>query len=173
MKQDVFCISHFLDDFPLLHRECNSSLWFMNEFYRLMDEIDMPVTVCKTLGPTLVLKFLGLTLNFLLQLITIPEKKRKKCVDHIKNLSAAHCHKWKVTMKQIQQVAGSLNFICQLAGFSFHVCTDLWEVTLVARWKQDITTDWTLRLQWIWRCSNSFSMSVLKHLKNQFLIYTD
>ena len=70
-----FWISHFLDDFPLLHRSCESLLWFMNEFYRLMADIGMLVAVTKTLGPTPVLEYLGLTLNFLLQLITIPEKK--------------------------------------------------------------------------------------------------
>ena len=108
-----YYISHFLDDFPLLHKSCESLTHFMHEFYRLMADIGMPVAVSKTLGPTPVLEYLGLTLNFLLQSLTIPEKKRQKCLDHVSKLLQAHAARRKVTIKQIQQAAGSLNFICQ------------------------------------------------------------
>ena len=73
----------------------------MNEFYRLMADISMPVAMNKTLGLTPVLKYLGLTLNFLLQLIMIPEKKWQKCLDHIMKLLVAHSSWRKVVVKQI------------------------------------------------------------------------
>ena len=112
-KTGCYYISHFLDDFPLLHRSCMSLTHFMHEFYRLMADIGMPVVVSKTLGPMPVLEYLGLTLNFFLQSLTIPEKKCQKCLDHVSKLLHAHTSRRKVTMKQIQQAAGSLNFICQ------------------------------------------------------------
>ena len=120
-EMGCFWISHFLDDFPLLHKSCESLIWFMGEFNRLMADIGMPVAVSKMLGPMPMLDYLGLTLNFLLQLITIPEKKHQKCLDHVNHLLQAHITCKKVTVKQIQQAAGSLNFICQAlpAGLVF------------------------------------------------------
>ena len=85
----------------------------MNKFYRLLADIGMLVAVSKTLGPTPVLEYLGLTLNFPLQLITIPEKKRVKCLKHINKFLQTYADRRKVTVKQIQQTAGLLNFICQ------------------------------------------------------------
>ena len=51
---------------------------FMNAFFQIMAEIGMPVVVEKTLGPTQILEYLGLVLNFVQQVVAIPEKKRKK-----------------------------------------------------------------------------------------------
>ena len=105
----MFWISHFLDDYPLLHVDRPSVEYFRDEFYRIMADIGMPVATHKTLGPTQVLEYLGLILNFLLQTIQIPEKKRQKCLALIERLLASK----KVTIKMIQQTVGSLNFICQ------------------------------------------------------------
>ena len=119
-KTGCFWISHFLDDFPLLHKSCKSLLWFMSKFYRLMADIGMPVVVSKMLG-------MMPMLDYLLQLIMIPEKKHQKCLDHINRLLQAHAACKKVTVKQIQQAAGSLNFIYQvlwLAVCFFQGCTD-------------------------------------------------
>ena len=85
----------------------------MNEFYRIMADIGMLVAVSKTLGPTDVLEYLGLLLDFKNQRILIPKKKRSKCMNHLEKLRLAFTQRRKVTVKQIQQAAGSLNFICQ------------------------------------------------------------
>ena len=76
-------------------------------------EIRMPITVEKTLGPKQILEYLGLVLNFIQQVVAIPEKKRLKCLELVELIISAQEHKRKVTIKQVQQVAGSLNFICQ------------------------------------------------------------
>ena len=106
-----YWISHFLDDFPLLHQTRPELIDFMNSSYRIMNDIGMPIARHKMLGPTQVLEYLGLILNFILQTIHIPEKKRLKCLELINSLSNSKGKK--VTVKMIQQTAGSLNFICQ------------------------------------------------------------
>ena len=117
-------ISHFLDNFPLLHKSREGLKNFMNEFYRIMSEIGMPVAIEKTLGPTQVLEYLGLLLDFINQTIGIPEKKRIKSLHMVEYLIAAHKDRKNVTVKKLQQTAGTLNFIIQAlpAGRPFIMC---------------------------------------------------
>ena len=84
----------------------------MDEFFEIFQDIGMPVTKNKTLGPTTVLEYLGLTLNFELQLICVPEKKRTKCLLLLEKFLEAYHAKRKVTVKTVQK-SGSLNFITQ------------------------------------------------------------
>ena len=74
----------------------------------------MPITHKKTLGPSEIIEFLGLILNFLQQLIQIPEKKRKACLAQLDQLLNLHFHRKKVTVRQIQKLARHLNFLCQV-----------------------------------------------------------
>ena len=106
-------ISHFLDDFPLLGVSHEDVCLFIVDFYTIMDRIGMPVAKEKTLGPTDMLEYLGLVLNFVAQRIEIPEKKRQKCIDLIAKLITCCRERKRVTVKTIQQTAGTLNFICQ------------------------------------------------------------
>ena len=108
-----YWISHFLDDFPLLHRTSMSLTKFVHEFYKIMEHIGMPVAVEKTLGPAQIIEYLGLLLDFLNQTIGIPEKKRIKCIELIDTLLRLKSEGRHPTVKMIQKVAGSLNFICQ------------------------------------------------------------
>ena len=68
-------ISHLLDDFPLLGTSNEDVCLFILDFYRIMELVGMPVVKEKTLGPTDMLEYLGLTLNFIAQRLEIPEKK--------------------------------------------------------------------------------------------------
>ena len=43
----------------------------------------MPIAEEKTLGPSPVIEFLGMVLDFLRQLITMPEKKRSECLKQL------------------------------------------------------------------------------------------
>ena len=106
-------ISHFLDDFPLLGISHEDICVFILDFYKIMERIGMPVAKEKTLGPTDMLEYLGLILNFITQRIEIPQKKRVKCIDLIAKLIQCCRDRKKVTVKSIQQTAGALNFICQ------------------------------------------------------------
>ena len=106
-------ISHFLDKFSLLGKSHHDVQLFIDQFCAIMKRIGMPVVEEKTLGPTQMLEYLGLILNFLIQVIEIPEKKRIKCLLIVNKLQSAFVEKKKVTVKDIQRAAGNLNFICQ------------------------------------------------------------
>ena len=106
-------ILHFLDDFPLLGTSSDDMSLFITQFYRIMEQIGMPVVKEKTLGPTDLLEYLGLILNFVSQCLGIPEKKRVKCLTLVQTVITAHKEKKRLMVKVIQQTAGSLNFICQ------------------------------------------------------------
>ena len=108
-----YYISHFLDDFPMLATSQEKLLDFMQKFCSIMADIGMPVAHNKTFSPTQVLGYLGLILDFIRKCISIPENKRLKCLQHINQLQEAYTTGKKVTVKQIQQTAGCLNFVCQ------------------------------------------------------------
>ena len=94
-------ISHFLDDFPLLGLSHQEVQQFIDEFCAIMQDIGMPVAEDKTLGPTQILEYLGLILNFAMQTVEIPDKKRIKCQTAINKLLSAYRNRQKVTVKDI------------------------------------------------------------------------
>ena len=106
-------MSHFLDDYIMLDKSTQSVAQLMESFVRIMNEIGMPISHEKTVGPTSVIEYLGLVLNLLRQLIMIPEKKRSACLAQINEILRIHHERAKVTVKRIQKLAGKLNFICQ------------------------------------------------------------
>ena len=106
-------LPHYLDNFPLLEHSRDKLLSFMNSFFCILHHIGMPVVPEKTLGPTQYLPHLGLALDFEQQLLAILEGKRLKCTALVAELLTAYHHQHKTTVKKIQWVAGSLNFICQ------------------------------------------------------------
>ena len=106
-------ILHYLDDFPLLAPSKPQLIDFMNQFYTIMGHIGMPLASDKTLGPTQCLPYLGLELDFHCQVLLIPEEKQSKCSSLIEEVLLTYQSKKKTTVKKIQKVAGSLNFICQ------------------------------------------------------------
>lgn len=114
-------LSHFLDNYNLLDRSQVELLQFLNVFYLIMADIGMPIAHNKTIGPTQILEYLGLILNFRDRLICIPEKKCLKCLELINILLKAKFSKTTVTVRQIQKTAGTLNFLCNAlpAGLPF------------------------------------------------------
>ena len=78
-----------------------------------MQQIGMPIAEEKTLGPGPVIEFLGLVLDFLQQLIIIPEKKRAEYLKQMDFMLLQHDSRQKVTVRGIQKLAGHVNFICQ------------------------------------------------------------
>ena len=104
----------------------------MADFYAIMHTIGMPVAIRKTLGPTQVLEYLGLVLNFVSQTGGIPQKKRIKCLWLVNQLIDAHTSGRKVTVKTIQRVAGSLNFIIQALPTGRPFLASLYRLTRTA-----------------------------------------
>ena len=127
-QMGIATISHFLDDFPMLRQSEPQLKQFMAQFTGIMSDIGIPIADDKTLGPTQILEYLGLVLNFQAQILTIPQAKHLKCNTLISHMiQAFHTKGRKTTVKKIQKLAGSLNFICQAlpAGQPF-LCSLYW-----------------------------------------------
>ena len=84
----------------------------MNQFYTIMEHIGMSITKNKTLGPTQILQYLRFLLNFIKQTIQIPIDKRQKYLKLITEALDLHKCRKAMTVKKIQSLAGSLNYIC-------------------------------------------------------------
>ena len=105
-------ISHYLDDFPMLAKTKEGLLVQIQKYLALMREIGMPVAEEKTLGPTQFLEYLGLLLNLVNLTLQIPDDKRKKNLKRIQKMLEVFRGRKKTTIKKIQKLAGSLNFLC-------------------------------------------------------------
>ena len=71
-------VSHYLDDSSLLGRSFNNTLTFIWEFTQILQELSLPLVEKKTIGPCVVLKYLGMLLDFFHQMGGIPKEKRKR-----------------------------------------------------------------------------------------------
>ena len=112
-KMDISWISHYLDDFIVLAQSIAQLLILMEQFKTVFLSIGMPLAEGKTLGPAPILEYLGFLLNFTRQIMQITDEKRQKCLQMIDKLLAKRNTKGqKVTVKELQKVSGSLNFLC-------------------------------------------------------------
>ena len=100
---------NYLDDFffvALLKMLCNSQI---TEFLQTCDTINFPVSLEKTFWANTQIVFLGLLINTRTCTVSIPIEKVKKA---LKLVSYFLCKK-KATLTEIQQLCGTLNFICK------------------------------------------------------------
>lgn len=105
-------ISHYLDDFPMLAKSREGLLQQIQKYMQLMQKIGMPVAEEKTLGPTQFLEYLGLLMNLIELTLSITDEKRIKNLEKIDKMIQTFYDRKSTTVKDIQKLAGSLNFIC-------------------------------------------------------------
>ena len=69
-------IDHYLDDF-LCAEEGNTDVCnrLMNHFSVVCDRLNVPIAITKTVGPTTVLEYLGLTIDTVNMLVKKPDDK--------------------------------------------------------------------------------------------------
>ena len=102
---------NYLDDFffvALLKLICNQQLQC---FLNICSAINFPVSMEKTFWGTHIITFLGLMIDSLNQIICIPVQKVDKAKTMINYLLNKQTKKAKV--KEIQELAGFLNFLCK------------------------------------------------------------
>ena len=100
-------VTNYLDDFlfmALLKAACDSMI---NQFIELCKEVNMPLSVEKTEWSTTLIVFLGILLDGSRKLLIVPEEKRTKAIRILQHLLTKN----KATVKQIQSLAGLLNFL--------------------------------------------------------------
>lgn len=79
----------------------------LQEFLGICEKIGMPVAPEKTCEPAQRILFLGMELDSVNQIIRIPEDKRFKAMNALDNVISSR----KVTVLELQQLAGLLNFL--------------------------------------------------------------
>ncbi len=100
-------MSHILDDFmffgPAKSNQCSH---YLNTFLILSKSLGLPIKEAKTIKPTTVIELHGLTVDTDLMQLRIPADKVTKAIDMINALLPLK----KVTLRQIQSIAGLLSF---------------------------------------------------------------
>ena len=101
---------NYLDDFffvALLQALCNKQI---SVFLDVCSQINFPVSLDKTFWGSTRITFLGLLIDTVQQKILIPIDKVERVVNFI--LFVLHKPNKKITLKQLQQLCGHLNFLC-------------------------------------------------------------
>ena len=110
---------NYLDDFlfiAALRAWCNGDV---NTFMRICQTVGFPVSLDKMYWAATKLEFLGLLIDTIKQVICIPLDKVEKIKAILNNLISRPSKK--LTLRELQQVCGHLNFICKcvLPGRAF------------------------------------------------------
>ena len=92
--------------------------FYMEQMQELCSKIGVPLSDKKTEGPTQLITFLRLCIDFLNQVVTIPKEKVDNAVQFIKDalstLNTKDKNKHgKVLVKTVQRITGTLNFLCR------------------------------------------------------------
>ena len=102
-----YAITNYLDDFLFTETTTESSNSMVRSFLKVCDDIRLPVADDKTECASLRIVFLGLLLDGQNLLLGVPLDKRQRALD-ILNM---FIDKKKATLKQLQALAGYLNFL--------------------------------------------------------------
>ena len=101
---------NYLDDYffaALLKMMCNGQV---DEFLKVCSAVNFPVALDKTFRATTQLVFLGLLINTVSQTVHVPIEKIKKALDLLHR--ALNKKPSKMRLIELQQLCGTLNFIC-------------------------------------------------------------
>ena len=82
----------------------------MKIFLLVCSELGVPISAEKTVWAMRLLTLLGVLLDGEFFRLSIPEEKHLKAINLLQNVVTSH----KVTVKQVQQLAGVLNFLCRV-----------------------------------------------------------
>ena len=100
-------ITNYLDDFLFVAKTLERCNFMIQEFLKLCTDIRVPVSMEKTEWGSILTMFLGILLDGRNLILAIPEDKRLHAVNLLQEIR----DKRKVTVKQLQQLCGFLNFL--------------------------------------------------------------
>ena len=109
VKLGIPDIVHVLDDFLFLGPSLASTNCYLQRFIAFCDEVGIPLADNKTQAASSDITFLGLLLDAPCSMIRLPSEKLAKAKH---SLSVTHA-KTKVTLKELQQLLGFLQFCCR------------------------------------------------------------
>ena len=115
LRSRVGCNStaHYLDDY-LFCGEANTGRcrYILDNFRRLANELGLPLAEEKTEGPATTLTFLGIELDSVHQTSRLPQGKLEDLRRRVEVLMG----KKKVTLQELQEIVGHLNFACRVVA---------------------------------------------------------
>ena len=106
-SQDV-AILHILDDFLFISNTYQTVHNTLINFQKICQEVGVPLAPDKTVGPTTVLDFAGIRLDSVDLSASLPPDKILKFSQALNDMITSRS----VQLKQIQSLAGMLNFCC-------------------------------------------------------------
>ena len=134
MLQDLV---NYLDDFlfvALLKAWCDQQV---RTFLDICEQIKFPVSMEKTFWGTTQLEFLGLLIDTIYHIMSVPVNKIEKAL----NLISEVVDKKKMTLKQLQKICGFLNFLGRavVPGCAFTRRLYMYTTTLMSQLKLEGT----------------------------------
>lgn len=102
-------ISHMLDDFFQVHSDQQECARLLQVFLDICAKLKFPVSAEKTVQPTQIIVYLGLLINSLLMVISIPKDKCDQALEIIREQLTTR----KTTVRKLKSLTGFLNFLCK------------------------------------------------------------
>ena len=102
-------ITHYLDDFMFVGSSAPGCGSLLQAFKGICSALGVPIALEKTTRPSQSIIFLGLEIDSVEQQVRVPANK----VQALCTLVQTTLRKTKVTLRQIQSLIGSLNFVCR------------------------------------------------------------
>ena len=126
-------VTNYLDDFLFITISINSCNQMIRCFLQLCETLDVPISKEKTEWGSVRIIFLGMLLDGIKCIITIPEDKRRRAQNMIDLLLS----KRKATVKELEKLAGFLNFLNKaiVTGRAFTRCMYTKFITVKGRLK--------------------------------------
>ena len=107
-KLGISGMVHVLDDFLIIEASKQEAVVKFKKFLQMCEEIGVPLSNEKTVLPTQIIDFVGITLDVQKSEARLPVDKISKC----KNLLFTFLQKDRCTLKDMQSLIGLLNFAC-------------------------------------------------------------
>ena len=104
--------AHYLNDYLFCGKQNTGRCRFMlKHFQALAKQFRLPLAEEKTEGPTTSFTFLGIELDTIQQASRLPNKLKD-----LRKRIAMQLQKSKVTLRELQQIVGHLNFACRVVA---------------------------------------------------------
>ena len=102
-------ILHYLDDFFFVGWAADECAHLMRCFRAMCDRFGIPIADEKTEGPVQVITYLGLEIDSTELQVRVPKEKLRVLLSMLDDFAS----KSKLTLRQLQSLTGSLNFVCK------------------------------------------------------------
>ena len=138
-QRSSVCFIHYLDDFLWVHKNFIVCVNTSKVVKETSAEIGLPLAPEKFVEPTQSLTFLGLVLDSVRMAVAIPRYKQDKIEKQLLEMISAK----KTTVKKVQALAGSLNFITRVVPHGRPFMQKMYDLVadLKPNWHISVTND--------------------------------